>query len=108
MERQSLVEVLSSIKDFRKKRGQRYELLSILSMACAAMLCSYRSYSAIAEWGLHYGDHLCQRLGFSQGRYPCAATFYNLFKGMGVGAFENKLGQWFQSQYFGQFFKSHL
>lgn len=49
-----LIEVFADIPDFRKARGKRYQLQSVLALACCAILCGYRSYSAIAEWGHHY------------------------------------------------------
>jgi hypothetical protein len=55
-------------------------------MACAALLCGYRScgyrscdyrsYGAMAQWGRNYGAELAQALGFKNGKTPCAATFY--------------------------------
>ena len=75
----ALVDVLAQIHDPRQSSGKRYSLQAILSLAIAAMLCGYKSYLAIAEWGRHYGQHLAQALGFTNGKTPCAATFHNIF-----------------------------
>jgi hypothetical protein len=47
-QRLALVEVLADIPDFRHSRGKRHPLRAILTLAIAAMLCSYKSYSAMA------------------------------------------------------------
>ena len=44
-----LVEILAEIPDFRKAKGKRHSLSAILALACAAMMCGYQSYGAIAE-----------------------------------------------------------
>lgn len=89
-----LVEVFVEIPDFRQRQGQRYALSAILSLACAAILCGYRSYSAIAEWGRNYGASLAEALGFKQGQTPCAATLHTIFRHLDAKQFEAKLGQW--------------
>ena len=58
-----LIELFAEMPDFRCARGKRHPLPAILSLACCAMLCGYRSYSAIAEWGQNYGVRLAQALG---------------------------------------------
>jgi predicted transposase YbfD/YdcC len=68
--------------------------VAILALAIAAMLCGYKSYSAIAEWGRHYGHKLAQALGFKDGKTPCAATFYNLFSRLDKQVVEQQLGTW--------------
>jgi predicted transposase YbfD/YdcC len=88
----SLKTILEQIPDPRMARGQRYTLISVLLLACAAMLCGYHSYSAIAEWGTNYGSPLLQALGLSKA--PCAATFCNIFRELDVVSFEQQLQIW--------------
>lgn len=89
-----LVEVFVEIPDFRADQGKRYPLSGILALACAAILCGYRSYGAIAEWGRNYGQPLVRALGFKKGKTPCAATLHDVFRGLDAAAFEARLGQW--------------
>lgn len=88
-----LIDVLAEIPDFRKARGKRHDLKSVLALACCAILCGYRSYSAIAEWGHHYGRRFTHALGFTH-KPPSASTLHTIFKGVDVEVFEAKLGVW--------------
>ena len=88
-----LIEVLAEIPDFRRNRGKRHPLGAILALACSARLCGYRSYTAMAEWGRHYGAHLVQALGFTH-RAPCAATLHTVLRRVDREAVEAKLGAW--------------
>jgi predicted transposase YbfD/YdcC len=88
-----LIEVFSDIADFRKSRGKRHPLSAILALSCCAMLCGYRSYSAIAEWGRNYGADIAQALGFTHNT-PCASTLHTIFRCLDREAFEAKLGAW--------------
>src|SRR5499427_343044 len=88
-----LIEVLAEIPDFRKNHGKRHPLVAILALACSAMLCGYRSYTAIAEWGRHYGEHLVRALGFTH-RSPWAATLHTVLRRVAREAVEIKLGAW--------------
>src|SRR5215475_12467976 len=88
-----LIDVLAEIPDFRSHRGQRHPLAAILALAYSAMLCGYRSYTAIAEWGRHYGAHLVQALGFTH-RSPCAATLHTVLRRVDREAVEAQLGAW--------------
>jgi predicted transposase YbfD/YdcC len=88
-----LIEVLAEIPDFRSHHGKRHPLVAIFALACSAMLCGYRSYTAIAEWGRHYGEPLVRALGFTR-RPPCAATLHAVFRRVDREALEAKLGNW--------------
>src|SRR5438105_5501635 len=89
-----LIEVFSAIPDFRQAGGKRHPLPAILALAAAAMLCGYRSYSAIAEWGRNYGQALASALGFKNGKTPCAATLHTIFRRLDKQRFEAQLGGW--------------
>jgi len=90
---QPLIEVFAEIPDFRRCRGKRHPLPAILSLACCAMLCGYRSYSAIAEWGRNYGAGMAHALGFTHNT-PCAATLHTVFRHVDRDVVEAKLGAW--------------
>lgn len=92
-----LVDILSEIPDFRKAKGKRYPLSAILAMACAATLCGYKSYSAMAEWGRNYGGKLVQALGFTHKKTPCASTLHTVFRNIDKAAVEAQLGSWAES-----------
>jgi predicted transposase YbfD/YdcC len=91
-----LIEVFSAIPDFRKPRGKRHPLPAIFALACCAMLCGARSYSAIAEWGRNYGTRIAQALGFTHAT-PCAATLHTIFRHVDRDEFETHLGAWADS-----------
>jgi DDE family transposase len=52
-----LIAVLAEIPDFQSTHGNRHLWGAILALTCSAMLCGYRSYTAMAEWGRHNGAH---------------------------------------------------
>jgi predicted transposase YbfD/YdcC len=91
-----LIEVLAEMPDRRSRRGKRHPLSAILAMACCAMLCGYRSYSALAEWGRNYGTGIAHALGFTHNT-PCAATLHTIFRHVDRDALEAKLGAWAES-----------
>lgn len=93
----ALVDVLAQVPDFRQSSGKRYALVSILSLSVAAMLCGYKSYSAIAHWGRNYGRQLAEALSFKDGKTPCASTFYNIFSCLDTQDLEQTLGAWAES-----------
>ncbi len=79
----SLFECLRTVREFRKLRGKRYPLATLLAMAVAARLAGYRGVTAFAE----FASHLTQkqlaalRAYYSQklNRYtaPTVTTFHS-------------------------------
>jgi hypothetical protein len=91
-----LIEVLRQVPDPRARRGRRHPVAALLALACAAMLCGYRSYSAIAEWGRNYDPALLRALGFTRATAPCAATLFHVLRRLNREEFELLLGEWAQ------------
>ena len=89
-----LLDILAEVPDFRNARGKRHPLSAILALAVIAMMCGYRSYTAIAEWGRTYHPDLAKALGFTHTKTPCAATLHYVFKDLDVIALEDVLSQW--------------
>jgi predicted transposase YbfD/YdcC len=89
-----LIASLHEIPDPRYPRGRRHPLAAILALMCVAMLCGYRSYSAIAEWGRGYGQKLAHALGFTHAKTPCAATLYLVLRQLDGSLVEATLGAW--------------
>jgi len=89
-----LLDVLAEIPDFRQPQGRRHPLHAILALSVCAMLCGYRSYGAIAEWGRNYGKSLTQALGFTHQKSPCAATLHTILRYVNKDEVEEKLGRW--------------
>jgi hypothetical protein len=89
-----LLGFLSEVPDFRSSQGRRHPLPAILSMACAAILCGYRTYPAIAEWGRTYGRDVVRSLGFTHEKTPCAATLHTVFRGLDRQKLEARLSEW--------------
>ena len=91
---ESLLEILAQVPDPRKAKGKRHPLSAIFGLSVLAILCGYRSYSAIAEWGRTYSAALVKALGFTRAQMPCAATLHNLFKQLDIAKLESVLTQW--------------
>lgn len=62
-----------------------------------AMLCGYRSYRAIADWGRCYGQKRVRALGFTHDQPPCAATWPRVLRQLDESLVEAALGAWAHS-----------
>jgi predicted transposase YbfD/YdcC len=58
------------------------------------MLCGYRSYSAMAEWGRNYGVSFLAALGFKQATAPCVGTLHFVVRHLDAARLEACLAQW--------------
>ena len=89
-----LLAVLAEIPDARQARGKRHPLCAILALVCVAVLCGYRSYSAVAQWARIYPADLVRALGFTHPTPPCAATLCTVLRQLDRAEVEAKLTTW--------------
>lgn len=99
-----LLDALALVPDPRSRQGRSYSLASILALVVTAMLCGYRSYRAIAQWGRLY-NHLTPLLGFTKPkpngpgyRTPCFSELATVLAALDAAAFEAVLRRWILSQ----------
>lgn len=92
-----LISILENIKDPRKNRGKRYNLVPILLCCFLATICGYKNYSGYSDFCKNYKDSLSDILEFGDKKTPCATTFFNVLKAVGIKNFERVICEWVES-----------
>lgn len=94
----SLLEEFEALPDFRKARGKRFQLWSILSIAACATLSGARSFVAMAQWASEVPRDVLLRLGCRRKKPPSEKTYRRVVNAIGAERFEETVGQWFARQ----------
>ena len=83
-----------AIPDHRTKKGRRFELPTILTIALAAMLSGANDLMAIYRWGRRLSPKALQALGASPKRKkaPCHATYHYVFQTISAADLKAALG----------------
>jgi hypothetical protein len=89
----SLLSFLAQVPDHRSRQGREHSLSAILGLACCAILCGARGYSAIAQWAHDHDISLMHRLGFTR-RPPTLWGLRKVLLALDVAAFEAALSRW--------------
>ena len=71
----SLYECLSQLKDKRKAKGKRYELVEVLIIFILAKLAGEDKTSGIAHWAALRAKELTEALKIKRKQIPCRTTF---------------------------------
>lgn len=69
-----LIDIFTEISDWRKARGKRYALHSLLVLLVLGLLCGKRGARSIARWSKGLAARQRKRLGFKDGWSPSPAT----------------------------------
>ena len=90
----NLFDALSAIPDHRTKKGRRFPLATVLTIALAAMLSGADDLMAIFRWGRRLSPQALQALGASKKRKkaPCHATYHYVFQALSADDLRAALG----------------
>lgn len=89
----SLLDAFKRVPDPRKKRGVRYSIEVLLTLAATAIISGMRSVSAIGEFARNHPE-LAAEMGFHRKKLPCQGTFHYLFKALDIDKFEEAVRVW--------------
>jgi hypothetical protein len=62
----SLLSFLADVPDPRSRHGRQHSLSAVLGLACCAITCGAKSYTAIGQWAQDQDIGLMHRLGFTR------------------------------------------
>ena len=100
----SLFEFLGTIPEYRKARGKRYSLRTVLVLAIAARLAGYRGVTAFAQFAKLLGQRQRQAVGcfYSPRRHcyttPSITTFHNILASLPPETLEQAAAAWIRQQ----------
>ena len=96
----SLFECLGEVPEYRRGRGKRYPLNTVLTLAVAARLAGYRGVTAFAEFAALLSQDQIKAVGAfwseSKQRYtaPSITTFHNILAALPPETLDNAIGTW--------------
>lgn len=93
-----LFEILAGVSDYRKRRGIRHKVQSLLATAICAVLAGARSFIAMGEWAAEQSAETLRRLGSKHGKPPSERTYRRLFARIDVEDLDRRVGRWIAAQ----------
>ena len=90
----TLFDALAAMPDHRTKKGRRFPLAAIVTIALTAMLSGANDLMAIARWGRRLSPKALQALGVDKKRRkaPCHATYHYVFQSISAADLKVALG----------------
>ncbi len=86
--------IFGPLADWRKEKGKRYELVSLLLFMVFALLCGKKEIRAMARWGRSLPGHRRQAVGIQPERSPSASMLCRLLWHVPVDNLEANIEAW--------------
>lgn len=90
----SLIEELKTIRDFRSRKGRRYELWLILLLIVMGTLSGFEGYAALEDFGVRHYSALCEALGLTVKRLPSDTTFRRILESLSFQVLNAHFERW--------------
>lgn len=88
----TLVQALGAVPDPRRRRGQRYPWVLLLTLVSAALASGQRNGRAIGQWVREHQVELTRAVGWEGRALPSEATLRRAVRAVDVTALEEKIG----------------
>lgn len=92
-----LLRALAAVPDPRHRRGVRYRLASLLTVAVCAVLAGASTFAAIADWAADLDPPARRRLGLA-GRIPAGSTVWRFLVRVDANVLQAVLTGWLRSR----------
>ena len=89
-----LIEVLKTIKDFRKPSGRRHPLWFILLITVLGLMTGHLGYRAIGDFAKAHRETLTQHFGIPRGNVPSYSTIRRAMMGIDCDHLIEVFNQW--------------
>ena len=86
--------IFDPIVDWRKAKGKRYSLKSLVNFIILAMLCGKQSSRAMSRWGKYLPVGRKKRLGIKARFHPSAAMICRVFWHISASEIEKQIESW--------------
>jgi predicted transposase YbfD/YdcC len=90
----TLAQALEAVPDPRRRRGRRYRLAFLLSLAVVAVLGGAKSLAAIVQWARDADEATLTALGAPARRLPAATTISRAFERVDADALDDACFGW--------------
>jgi hypothetical protein len=90
----ALAEVFARLTDWRKAKGKRYPLSTVLTVAILAILSGENSVRGIAAWVQEQRRALQRGLGLKRSRMPGYETIRTVLRDLDIVELERQLQEW--------------
>lgn len=94
---EQLAQHFTDLVDQRKRRGVRYPLAVLLTIAVLGKLAGQSRLEALADWAKQRAAQLARLFGLPRARMPHQSTWSRVLGGIDVGALEARVAHFFRT-----------